>query len=150
MVDASTRTNEAAALPTEAVASFRFVGSDIDPGLISERLNINPSAVFPPPTTSESSLRHGRPNMWRLDSGIPRTKPLAEHLRVLIEVLTPVRAALHRLESEAGWSPCFYCGYFYENDQGGQIVLPPSILRDIADLGATLDLRVYSDADDSD
>jgi hypothetical protein len=149
MVDATSHTNEAIALPAEAAASFRFVGRDIDPTIISERLNINPSAVYSPPTAGKSSLRNRWASVWRLDSGASRSQPLVEHLHILIEMLTPARAALQRLESETGWTPCFYCGYFYEGEQGGQIVLPPSILRDIAELGATLDIRVYSD-DDSD
>lgn len=150
MVIAPSETNETAAPPAEAMASFRFIGRDIDPALISKYLNIKPSAVYSPPAVDTALPQQRRANMWRLDSDVPATEPLIEHLRNLIRKLSPVRDDLRRLESETGWTPCFYCGYFYKGDQGGQIALPPAILRDIADLGATLDLRVYSDADDSD
>ena|SRR5688572_25263891 len=149
MVIAPSETNKMTASPAEAMASLRFIGRDIDPALISKYLNIKPSAVYPPPSVDAALPQQHRANMWRLDSGLPATEPLIKHLRSLIKKLSPIRDDLRRLENETGWSPCFYCGYFYESDQGGQIELPPAILRDIADLGATLDLRVYSD-DDSD
>jgi hypothetical protein len=145
MVAAPTNGNEPATPSAEATASFRFLGRNIVPEVISQQLNIEPSAQYPPVNEGLAARQQRSTNLWRLDSGIPATKPLAEHLAALIKVLLPVRQRLRDLAKEQGWSPSFYCGYFFEGDQGGRVELPPRILGAIAALGASLDLRVYSD-----
>jgi hypothetical protein len=148
MVSAARKIDESPAPAAEAMASFRFIGRDIDPVVISQYLKVEPSAVYPPQVGGQAARQRRPVNMWRLDSGIPATEPLVDHLAALITVLLPVQQNLHELAKATGWSPSFYCGYFFEGDQGGHIELPPHILGAIAALGATLDLRVYSDQEE--
>jgi hypothetical protein len=138
---------ETAAPPAEVQASLRFVGRDLDPGRISDILGVKPTAERWPDTLEKNGPRRYPFGMWRLDSPLPPTASLIEHLVWLLEQLTPIAENLRLLHELTGYRGSLYCGYFFSDDQGGQIALPPGILATIATLGVALDIRVYDDRD---
>jgi hypothetical protein len=77
-----------------------------------------------------------------LASPVAASGNFEQHLQGLLELLEPSTAALQEFRSQ-GHELTFYCGYFFHNEQGGQLEIAPETLARIARLGASLDIRTY-------
>ncbi len=79
---------------------------------------------------------------WSLRSPLPKTATVAEHLRALLVALRPHRRALKIVvdQFEGGFS----VGVITHGAKGPDLYFDQTLLRDIVDLGADLDIDLYS------
>jgi hypothetical protein len=131
-------------------ASFRISGDTLDPERITARLGLQPTRAFakgdlsPPGRVTGRKYRR-RVGLWSLQSPLPTTASLDDHLSHLLDQLDPHADAVGALVRE-GYQADFFCGCFLEAFNRG-MELPATTLRRIAALEATLGLDIYCDCD---
>ena len=93
-------------------ASLRFVGPDVDPSLVTAKLGITPtkSTRRGDPLASHPH-HHYRNGSWVLDSDLPETCSVAEHLEHLLAQIQDRAEALHWL-SARNHAGEFFCSYW--------------------------------------
>lgn len=97
---------------TEAVlASLRFVGERLDPGLVTEKLGISPTkAIRPGQEIIRGSQHQYRNGAWVLRSDLPESSSVAQHIEHLLNKVAKRGDALHWL-SLHGFTGEFFCSY---------------------------------------
>lgn len=124
-----------------------MVADDLEPAEVTDALGLAPTLAFakgdpfPPDTRSGQAGRRRRWGIWRLESTLPASAELDEHLRSLLDQLDP-RAAAIRAYAEDGFRVHFFCGLFLDSTNE-ELSLPPATLARVAQLGASLDLDIY-------
>lgn len=105
-----------------------------DPNVITVALGIEPDRVIRGMT---------RRPVWVLDSKMAPEHSIQDHIDAIFGQLCGKGVAIRDLIAEIGTRPSFYCGFHLSGGQGEQIKIDDVILNLIADIGATLDIRVY-------
>jgi hypothetical protein len=131
-------------------ASFRIIDNDLDPEQISSLLGIKP----------DHSHRKGEPNnkrtksgkviighpyktgIWNINSNLPETSSLEEHLNSLLDRLEPVGDKIKQLSIE-GYRVDFYCACFTEHEFQGGFDVGPDILERMGRMGIILGISTY-------
>lgn len=78
---------------------------------------------------------------WALDSDLPDTRSLEDHLGHLCDRVEPHAPGLFR-PADDGYNVDWFCFVEIENGQGG-ITLSPTLLQRLAALPVELDLDIY-------
>lgn len=93
-------------------ASLRFVGPDVDPSLVTAKLRVAPTRTTevgqPVRGSSEHRYRNGA---WVLNSDLPETSSVAEHLEDLLAQIQDRADALHWLSARNHRGE-FFCTYW--------------------------------------
>jgi hypothetical protein len=134
----------------EAIVSFRVVGEEVRPAELSARLGITPdkAATMGDPHPRRPERRYPR-GFWVVDSPLPPSAPLEDHLTVLLDRLEPHRDALDA--SRIAWAAyvgflCTLSSDLHSSDNlSCNLSLPPDLLRRVTALGAHLDISFYCD-----
>ena len=128
----------------EVQATFRFVGDNVNPKMLTSRMGIQPSVAHAKGDTVEKHPdRTYLTGYWGLDSSVLSDQSLEEHLKHLLDALEPYASIIKELRKD-GFFPSFFCGIFIiEAGLGTFIKLEPTTLGRMADIGVPLELRVY-------
>lgn len=128
-------------------ARLRVGGPHFDPDSFSAAIGLDPSRQFSPgqprpkPTSRPNPTS---PGLWSLESPLPETAPLADHLNWLLDRLSPCAAALHAyLAAAPDVSANFYIGYSLLDHQGGP-TLTPDLLTRLAEFGIEVQFECHS------
>lgn len=131
----------------EVHVSFRLSSDSLDPNVVTGQLGLTPTNAFakgemsPPGRVTGRSFIH-RTGGWRLESPLPRSAELDDHLRALLDLLS-AKAPIIRGYKDQAFTVDFFCGLFL-NSFNERLELPPETLARVAALGATLSLDIYS------
>jgi hypothetical protein len=124
---------------------FILYGDTLDPDAITSRLGITPTKAVrkgdPTPSTHRDPRSRRRIGMWALESALPRSVELEQHLRHLLDIFDPVSDRLLAAISE-GYRPVLSCGCFLDDFNRGADLSAETLSR-IGALGATLRLDIY-------
>ena len=131
--------------------SFRLVDDRLDPVAVAAHLTITPTNAYakgemspPGPVTGTSYLR--RTGMWRLESVLPRTTALDDHLRSLLDTLEPHAPVLQSYQAQ-GYVVEFSCGLLLHRQNEGFELCAATLAR-VSAMGASLSFDIYAPADD--
>ena len=126
--------------------SLHIFHPDIDPGLISQALKLEPTGRTTkkgePKTTPDGKPRDGcwEFSHWKHCFEVSAEKDFVPFLRRMVETLGPHREFLQRIVSECGEIECFV-GIF--TDTNCDQILPFDLLGKLADLRIALRLDIY-------
>ncbi len=128
---------------------FRFAAEDLDPAAITARLGIEPDWAQrrgePVVRASGEALGEVERGIWSISStSRVRSLNITAHLRALLDLLRPVAPAVAELAAEY---PAFFFMVYTSDElpRGRGFGLGPELLREIAELGAAIDLDFYCD-----
>lgn len=122
--------------------SFRIVGADVDPEVVTAILGMTPSAAHAAGEPFPRRPDRCRPTgAWILDSQLPDTAAVNEQVRQLLTVLEPQAGAVRRIAMR-GLRPSFLCGVFLSQPQG-TIDFDSDTVRRMGTLGAALEIYVF-------
>lgn len=130
------------------LATLRFVGQDVDPALVTAKLGISPTSSTRRGDPVKSHPEYQRKDgVWALDSDLPETSSVAEHIEHLLGKVRDRGDALRWL-SRRGWPGEFFCSYWLNHgpeletaedlsagDGRSGFQLKPELLSRIASLG---------------
>jgi Domain of unknown function (DUF4279) len=124
------------------ICEFRLTGLDLDPAVITARLNIDPSRSWRRGDTvgGKSLIRHDY-NGWALRHD-GRSIRLNDYLESLVKILLPYSATIRLLQSEFACDAEFACTIYFD-DVAPQITLKPALVEAIGSLDAGLDIDIY-------
>jgi hypothetical protein len=128
---------------TQTKACLRIDGDHGSVAKITDAIGLAPTSSHD--ICDPRSARDPRPwqNLhWSLDSGLPDTAPLEEHLAALCDILEPHATALHQLRAD-GYVLDWFCLVGIDGTQGG-VVLSPMLLQRLAPIPAELALDIYA------
>jgi len=75
-------------LSKEVIVTFRFVGDNVNPDIITAKLGLQPSLAHAKGQVVEKHPEHIYPSgFWELRSSISANRPLEEHLEKLLDRL---------------------------------------------------------------
>ncbi len=118
--------------------SFRIISSDLDPYLVTQALNLTPDHAHRNgdyiSNTNRSTYKQG---LWSINSKLSKEGSFSGHLEGLLSILEPVQEPILKLGEDHTLE--FYCGLFSYTG----FDLSPDILKQIANLGATLGVAIY-------
>lgn len=109
---------------------------------VSETLGLVPSLCHD--IGEPRNARDSRPwtaLLWALDSDLPESAGLEEHLHRLCDLVGPRTAVLHELVGQ-GFQLDWFCFVDVEDGQGG-VCLSAALLGRLAGIPADLDLDIY-------
>ncbi len=120
---------------------------EIDPDVITQRLNIQPSEIdrigLEHPPNSIGRKRIGKLNTWFLSSEDSiRSKDLRHHLDWLLEKVIPAKDVLKKLQKEPGIKMTISCSWWSAYGDGGPTLWPKQ-MGAIADLGLECGFDIY-------
>lgn len=132
----------------KAKASLRYIGDKVDPVHVTAVLGLQATNTRAKGEiwTREPERRYPR-GSWLIDSTEADDRDLSTHLSQLLDLLEPRIDAIKQLAYD-GYKPNFFCGVFFTG-LNGYVALDPGLLRRIADLGASIDIHIYDNGDES-
>jgi hypothetical protein len=130
-------------VPTTRTKACLRIGSTTGSAThITQTLGISPSRSHDIGQPRSPRDSRAWPNThWALDSDLPDTSSLEDHLGRLCDQIEPHAGGLSRLADD-GYNVDWLCFVEIENGQGG-ITLSPPLLQRLAALPAELDLDIY-------
>jgi hypothetical protein len=132
----------------EVQVIFRFVGDNVNPSVITSKINLQPSVAHAKGEVVKKHPKHVYPTgFWSISSSVPSDCTLEEHLENLLDILEPKALLIKELRDD-GIVPDFYCGCFIAMTTAS-VKITTDTLRRIADIGASLEYHLYcGDEDD--
>jgi hypothetical protein len=109
--------------------SFRIVSSELSPTAIDEIVGLEPTSVVERPDGG---------SVWVLDSGLPPSRPVEDHVEALLRLVRPRGDELRKVRGTCE----IFIGFAAEDGQGGMSFLAP-VLDELAQLGIDLVLDLY-------
>lgn len=128
-----------------AAAAIRIASRELSPEEITKRLGVPPTSEFLKGTLMSprnAASRHRSKHLWVLDSGVPETAPMSDHLAALRLILEPRRDALRSL-GEAVTIDLFL-GYHQSSTQGS-FTVDASLVRLLGEIGAAVVLDIHAE-----
>lgn len=122
---------------TEAFdASFRIIGDKLDTDYITSLLGIKPDYSHMKGQPNNRTGKGGKvivgpphkTGIWSINSELPETSSLEEHLTFLLETLEPMGDKVRELAND-GYRVDFYCGFFVKHGAQGGFDISPEILE---------------------
>lgn len=132
--------------------SFRLIADTLDPVSVTKRLGLTPTNAYAKGEMSPQGVVTGtsyvrRTGMWRLESALPRTADLNDHIGSLLNHLEQRASTIHEYRS-IGYTVEFLCGLLLEH--GNESVdLTSAVMARVSAIGATVSLDIYAPANDS-
>jgi hypothetical protein len=124
-----------------ARASFRASSAEVTPEAIRDALGLQPTKLFrkgDPYTKRSTSIR--KEHLVVVESGLPASEPLEQHLTALCDLLEPVAARLPAIADRCEYD--IFCGFSSGSGQGG-FTLSPELLQRLAALKIELAVDLY-------
>lgn len=126
---------------TEVIARFSITDLDCDPEKMTERLRVQPTKIW---RVGDERSKPGsglifENSGWRIESDLPRTKPVRDHVANLLQRMAPGWSALKQISA----------GYYIElalaiTMRGGD---RPELHFDAADIGKLAEVNAHIDVD---
>jgi hypothetical protein len=133
-----------------ATAALRLFGENLDPDAVSSQLGVQPTLAYRKgdrvSTRSEARRKQG---MWQIESALPESKSLEEHIN---SVLSAIQCSCELWERVTGnLSRDIFCGLFVESQSSG-VSLSAAVLREVVQRGLSIevDLVVRNGPENSD
>lgn len=131
-------------------ASFRIIGENLDTDEISSLLGIKPDYSHKKGDANNRKSKSGKvivgsphkTGIWSINSKLPETSSLEEHLKFLLEKLEPVGHVIKKLSDE-GYRVDFYCGYFVRHGYQGGFNINPHIMERMGKMGIHLAISTF-------
>jgi len=121
------------------------MGEDLEQHTITQLLALMPDAAhrkgdipIAKPRGSNIAMEPYRKGLWTLQSKLPASEPPEAHLENLLSLLNPKQNVIRELAATTEID--FLCDVW---DYNG-FSLPPHIMQEIAELGASLGISIYS------
>jgi hypothetical protein len=129
----------------ETHATLRVMGLRVDPSAVSLRLGLQPTQAHRAgdPNVGPSGRRYSdfREGLWALDSPLPSSSSLTDHLQALVDLVLTRETAIGNLK-QLGYRVDFYLSAFDLEDSGG-FFFPAALLQAMGRLGIDLNLDLY-------
>jgi len=128
---------------TEVIARFSITDLDCDPDIMTERLHIQPTKIW---RVGDERAKPGsgltfENSGWRIESDLPRTRPVMDHVENLLKRMAP------------GWSILtnVSAGYYIElalaitmpEGERPELHFDAAILSKLAEVNAHIDVDLY-------
>jgi hypothetical protein len=126
-------------------ASFRIISDLLDTNDLTSRLGIRPDYSHMKGQPNNRVTKSGKvivgpvhkTGIWTINSELPESSSLEEHLTFLLETLEPMGDEVKKLSKE-GYRVDFYCGCFFKAGTQGGFDLSPEILERMGRMGISL------------
>lgn len=132
----------------EFEVTFRFVGDNIEPEMITSKLGIPPSkAHIKNDIVKKHPERTYPTGYWGINSSKPTSSHLGEQLTELLDILESHSKEIKDLII-TGLSASFYCGIFIsegDNLNDTLIEFDTRMLQRIANMSVPLEIHIYCD-----
>jgi hypothetical protein len=134
-------------MKSELSASFMLLGQEFDPAQVTAWVGLTPSRTWrigdlvQPPAI----LRHKR-NGWVLDSTLPASADLEEHVKSVLERLQPSWAVLVELALQ--YDTVISCVVYSYGGDRPAMHFDKDIVKRAAELNAAIDIDLYIFDDD--
>lgn len=130
-------------------ASFRIIGDNLDTELVSSLLEIKPDHAHRKGEFNSRKNKLGKivlgpkykTGIWSINSNLPETSTLEEHLVSLLDRLEPVSDKILQLSAE-GYRIDIFCGYFFNHGFNGGFDISPLVLTRMGKMGIYLAVSV--------
>lgn len=131
-------------------ASFRIIGDKLVTDEISSLMKIQPDYSHQKGAPNNRKSKSGRiivgrphkTGIWSINSNLPESSSLEEHITGLLERLEPSSDAIKRLSKE-GYRVDIYCGYFSKPGTQGGFDISPSVLERMGKMGISLAVSTF-------
>lgn len=145
MVTKTGRSSKGEHAQLETEVCLRIMGHDLDPLEISRLLELEPTAFHArgDQRTGASGKRYSQytEGLWAWAPGVDESEPVAEHLRMLVDVLERKATLLQRLR-KLGLRMDIFIGLFGPDSNFG-VSLSADLLERLGRLGVDLDFDIY-------
>jgi len=130
--------------------SFRIMGDDLDPTIITTLLGIEPDHKHKKGDSNTGKAKSGKiiyyspysSGMWAIKSKLDKHSRIQEHIESILEQLVPKKEMLEKLHND-GFEMDFYCGYFFEKTPQPGLWITSDTLKKMGDLGIDLGIDLY-------
>jgi len=130
---------------TELIVSIRLTDEGRQAVLVPEKLTLNlglqPTKTWKKGKRSGNWLVSAKFNGWELESGLPRTASLRDHLQALKVRVAPAEAALTKLARQ--WNATLWLVQ-YVDGYGQEIILENAWLKWASGLGLSVVVDTYA------
>ncbi|HEX6903867.1 MAG TPA: DUF4279 domain-containing protein [Thermoanaerobaculia bacterium] len=138
--------SKGAQLMTTFSLSFRVMGTDLDPDLVSQILGMEPSQSHKKgdPNIGKSGRRYSdfSEGLWALSLQSKEANNLEERLSTIVELLRDREKELKSLR-ELGYRMDIFVGVFGESTGNLGFSIDSNLLSALGKLGLTLDFDIY-------
>jgi hypothetical protein len=126
--------------------SLILVSEHGDARSVTEVLGIQPVHAHSAGEPRTGRLRGStfKNSVWRLESDLPRSARLDDHIRSILNRVLPKAEEIERL-CASKWRLELRCGIFINGTGGGGTIIGADAVSGIARLGAEIGLDIYSD-----
>jgi hypothetical protein len=134
-------------MPNDALVSFRVIGDEVDPSVITHELGISPDRAHKRGDTQPKHPdKQYKTGLWSIDSDLGRAAPIEAHFARLVERLGPKTEVVRALAS-ATQAIEFFCSCFSE-EPTYKINLNSELLSRIGQMGIGIVATIYSSRED--
>lgn len=136
----------------EWIVSFRIGGDNLDPDAVTAAIGVPPSSahkkgsprVAHHPEGTEIAMSPWPWGLWRLESPIPPSADLVDHLKWIVQCVGPRMEQLREFR-EQGLVLDIICGGFLLSPTAtAGFTLPATLLRSLTDLGVELIVDMHA------
>lgn len=128
-------------------AAFRIISDELDTDKINSLLGIKPDHSHKKGDANNRRSKSGKlivgpvykTGLWSINSTLPETSSLEEHLISLLDRLDPVGGTIKQLSAE-GYRVDIFCGYFFKPGVQGGFDISPNTLERMGKMGVNLAL----------
>lgn len=130
--------------------AFRIIGEDLDPEYITAFLGMKPDYSHKKGDASKRVNSSGKTvigpshktGIWSINSELPETSSLEEHISWLLEKLALAGEKVKEL-SQKGYRVDIYCGHFLKHGFQGGFNISPGVLEKMGKMGIILAIGTY-------
>jgi|LSQX01.3.fsa_nt_gb hypothetical protein len=128
--------------------TFRIMGDELEPSKISILLGISPHQSHKKGEPNTSKTKKGKivsyspfnSGLWLINSNLPESSCLEDHINSILTCLEPVKDKLKQLSYD-GYKMDIYCGYFTGEQAGFN--LNNLVLQRMANLNVDFGINIY-------
>jgi len=124
------------------LARIRFLGKDLEPSVVTDALGLPPTRSHRKGDAMPRYPERTRPRgSWGLDSELPETATVEEHVAHLLDRIGASAPAIRRIVEDGAVGE-LYVSYFVPPGSA-TVLLHPDVLGRLNSLGLTLLLAIY-------
>ena len=128
---------------SEVHAAYTLTGMEFDPDVITRKLQIAPTKTWRlGDPIQETILRH-KHDGWSISSDLSDTDDLEDHMRALLKLIYPRRKQLEQLRRQYKLEAEFACAIYTYDGSRPAIHFDSEIVRQVAELGAEIDIDLF-------
>lgn len=123
----------------ETIVRLKVISTELVPELVSAAIGISCDRCWRIGDLRPKTIIKEKQNGWILDSGLPRTATLDEHINALLSILEPRADSVRQLSVASTVE--LSCVVYSDHNPG--LSFDASVIAKIARLGAGLDIDLY-------